>query len=57
MPGTKKKRVNTKLMKKYFPIPFLRKTANGGRSTAAIIMINLFISTFLFGLEWAGNLV
>jgi hypothetical protein len=51
MPGTKKKRVNTRLMKKCFPIPFLRKTAKGGRSTAAIMIISFFISTFLFGCE------
>ena len=51
MPGTKKKRVNNRLMKKTFPIPFARKTDRGSRSTAATMIINFFIRTILFDLE------
>jgi hypothetical protein len=52
IPGIKKHNVRTRFMRKSFPTPLLKKTANGGRKTAATINSNLLsISDVLQGYQ------
>jgi len=47
MPGTQKKQLNTKLIRKSLPSPNFKKTAKGGNKIQIIILTN-WLKTFSF---------